>query len=145
MTRINSGISVKKLTDEHLLAEHKEIARLPFYLKRSIKCGSIQNIPQEFCLGNGHVKFFLNKMAFILKRYKSIHKECLRRNFNVKNLSINWFDTPSKYNGDYTPTDKDKSILHQRIMCRIIESKKPYWHYYGQRITKEKAIKLLID
>lgn len=34
MTRINSAINVKNLTDEHLLAEHREIKRLPaLYLK----------------------------------------------------------------------------------------------------------------
>ena len=29
MTRINVSINVKALTDEHLLAEHREIKRLP--------------------------------------------------------------------------------------------------------------------
>ena len=31
MTRINSAISVRRLTDEHLLAEHREIKRVPAY------------------------------------------------------------------------------------------------------------------
>ena len=29
MTRINCGVAVEQLTDEHLLAEHRELKRLP--------------------------------------------------------------------------------------------------------------------
>ena len=29
MTRINAGIPVEKLSDQHLLAEHREIKRIP--------------------------------------------------------------------------------------------------------------------
>ena len=58
MTRINSAIPVKCLTDEMLLAEHKEIKRLPSVLSKAIHCNSINKIPNKFCLGNGHVKFF---------------------------------------------------------------------------------------
>ena len=42
MTRINSGIPVKSLTDEHLLAEHREIKRLPYYIRRIVN-GEIKN------------------------------------------------------------------------------------------------------
>ena len=47
MTRINSVIPVRNLTDEHLLAEHREIKRLPYCLHKSVSCGSIRNIPKE--------------------------------------------------------------------------------------------------
>ena len=33
----------------------------------------------------------------------------------------------------------------QRITQRIRESKKEVWHYYGKPISKDQAIKLLID
>lgn len=55
MTRINSAIPVKNLTDEHLLAEHREIKRLPYFLSKAIQSGSINNIPEKFTLGKGHV------------------------------------------------------------------------------------------
>jgi len=33
MTRINAGYSVRRLTDKHLLAEHREIKRIPNMVK----------------------------------------------------------------------------------------------------------------
>ena len=48
MTRINSAIHVKCLTDEHLLAEHREIKRLPYCLRKAIVSGSIYKIPVKF-------------------------------------------------------------------------------------------------
>lgn len=39
MTRINSAINVKYLTDEHLLAEHREIKRMPYCLNIAIRSG----------------------------------------------------------------------------------------------------------
>lgn len=60
MTRINSTISVKYLTDEMLLAEHREIKRLPIVLSKAIKCNSINKIPNKFCLGTEHVEFLSN-------------------------------------------------------------------------------------
>ena len=47
MTRINSAIPVKCLTDEHLLAEHREIKRLPYCLRKAIVSGSIDKIPES--------------------------------------------------------------------------------------------------
>ena len=63
MTRINSASPVEHLTDEHLLAEHREIKRLPSVLKKA-NTQTIK-IPAKFCLGPGHVKFFLNKKKAI--------------------------------------------------------------------------------
>ena len=50
MTRINSAISVNRLTDEHLLAEHREIKRMPYCLRKAIDSGSINKIPERFML-----------------------------------------------------------------------------------------------
>ena len=90
MTRINSSIKVRLLTDEHLLAEHREIKRLPTFYKKRINSGkSLLNLPKEFTLGTGHVLFFIDKGAFTLKRYLEIHNECLTRGFNVEDYKIN--------------------------------------------------------
>lgn len=72
MTRINSAIPVKHLTDEMLLAEHREIKRLPTVLSKAVQCNSLSKAPNKFCLGTGHVKFFLNKMLFVFKDRKSV-------------------------------------------------------------------------
>ena len=147
MTRINSAIPVSNLTDEHLLAEHREIKRLPYCLFKAIKCKSIKKLPEQFTLGSGHVKFFLNKMHFVYWRYCRIFQECELRNFYVTDYSENFDDVPTDYNNDYYPSKqelrRETLILQRRIMQRILESKKEVWHYYGKQITKKEAIHLL--
>lgn len=146
MTRINSAIHVMCLTDEHLLAEHREIKRLPFCLNKAIKSGSVKRIPKKFVLGKGHVTFFLNKLEFCRKRYRDIYAECLLRHFYVEDYEKNFvYDIPDEYQGDYTPTDEERQLLIDRITDRIMNSKKKIWHYYGQAISKETAVRLLED
>ena len=99
MTRINSAIPVKCLTDEHLLAEHREIKRLPFCLKQAIKSGSINRIASKFTLGCGHVLFFLDKMMFTHFRYLKIHSELIERGFKPSFFGYNWNDAMVKYDG----------------------------------------------
>ena len=40
--------------------------------------------PAEYKLGEGHVRFFFNKLAFLKKRYDALHAECKARGFNVQ-------------------------------------------------------------
>lgn len=144
MTRINSAIPVEHLTDEHLLAEHREIKRLPSILSKA----NLQTvkIPVKFCLGPGHVKFFLNKMGFIFNRYLRLYDECKKRGFNVQYYGDNWFrdnDICKPFWRSYKPTVEEKDLLIERISLRIMESPKPCFHYYGEPISKYHAIKLL--
>lgn len=144
MTRINSAISVKCLTDEHLLAEHREIKRMPSYFLKAQTSGALKRIPNVFCLGTGHVTFFLDKFQFTLNRYKQIHEECVNRGFNVPDYSNNWKIVSLKdcWN-NYIPTNKEKELLIERISERISNSTKTSFHYIGKSITKSEAISLL--
>ena len=144
MTRINSAIPVENLTDEHLLAEHREIKRLPSVLSKTDK--QTVKIPAKFCLGPGHVKFFLNKMGFVFNRYLRLYEECKRRGFDVQYYGDNWFgndDMCKPFWHGYATTTEEKKLLIDRISERIQDSKKEYFHYYGKQITKQEAIKLL--
>ena len=144
MTRINSNIKVEYLTDEHLLAEHREIKRLPAFYVRAKSSGALNRIPEEFCLGTGHVTFFLDKFNFTWKRYLQIHEECKKRNFNVENYIQNWnLVEDRKYWKDYIPTEVEKEKLVERISKRIQESSKNCFHYKGKGILKEEAINIL--
>lgn len=145
MTRINSAINVRRLTDEHLLAEHREIKRLPYCLGKAIASGSVKSIPEKFTLGTGHVLFFLNKMEFVWQRYCEIYTECNQRGFSVDWYHNNFVGLPREYSNGYTPTNEERKLLIKRISERIIQSKKKAWHYFGKEITKEQAVKLLTD
>lgn len=113
MTRINAGIPPKELTDKHLLAEHREIKRIP----NVIASGrfNMQGQPDEFTLGKGHVKFFYDKCGYLLERYNQIYDECIRRGFSVTYYGGAWSNVPSKYMGYYTPTKECIQLIKQRI------------------------------
>lgn len=113
MTRINVGYPVEKLIREHLLAEHREIKRIP----NNIKSGKskIDNIPNIFRLGTGHVKFFYNKLGYLKKRYDKIYKECIRRGYNVQNYSDSWVGISDELMQDWTPNNNDKQLIINRI------------------------------
>lgn len=146
MTRINSAISVRRLTDEHLLAEHREIKRLPACFVKSYTSGALKRIPKKFCLGTGHVTFFLDKAQFTLDRYKQIHEECIRRGFNVPDYSENWKQVIMKdYWKSYEPTKEEQELLINRITERIRGSSKTFFHYEGKAINKGEAIEILTD
>lgn len=146
MTRINSAIPVIKLTDEHLLAEHREIKRLPANFVKSLESGALKRIPEEFCLGKGHVIFFLDKARFTLDRYRLIREECLRRGFNVPDYSENWKLVSLKSCWkSHIPTEKEKVLLIQRISEKIKGSPKACFHYERRPVTKEEAAKILTD
>ena len=116
MTRINVGVSPSVLSDKHLLAEHREIKRIP----NTVKSGKAKlvDIPEFFTLGKGHVKFFYCRLGYLLERYKAIHAECLKRGFKVQNYSEAWSNIPSELMGTYTPTQKDADIIIERIKSK---------------------------
>ena len=132
MTRINVGIGVKNLPDELLLAELREIKRLPYF---KVKCKN-PDIPKEFTLGKGHIKFFLDKLRFAKDRYLRLKEEATERGFCVTDFSSNFEDLE----GDWWPKERDTEMIKERIIERIMGSKKKTWHYYGKRITQEEAI-----
>ena len=70
MTRINVGVLPKELHDKHLIAEHREIKRIP----NTIRNGrfKLDGQPSEFKLGKGHVKFFYDKLMYLKNRYERL-------------------------------------------------------------------------
>lgn len=116
MTRINCGIPPSELSNKHLLAEHREIKRIP----NTIRKGKFKmtDIPVEFKLGTGHVKFFYNKLLYLKNRYTELHDECINRNFNVTNYIESWDGIPVELLNDYNPNEKDKQIVRDRIKER---------------------------
>lgn len=118
MTRINVGIKPSELHYKLLLAEHREITRIP----NAIKSGraKVKDIPDEFTLGSGHVKFFYNKLGYLKKRYESLYEECVRREFNVTN-KVSAFDCPTELMGDYSERPSDRLLLIERLKQRGFE------------------------
>lgn len=117
MTRINVGIKPNELSRQHLLAEAREIKRVP----NLIKLGkfNMTGQPEQFTLGTGHVKFFYDKLGYLKKRYISLYQECLNRGYNVTDFSSAWDGVPEEFMGDYTPTQRDRDIIVERLKERL--------------------------
>jgi hypothetical protein len=113
MTRINVGIDPRELPNKLLLAEHRELKRIP----NTISSGKaiIHNIPTSFTLNIGHVKFFYNKVKYLQRRYQALYEECLNRDFLVTNYSSAFDGVPNKLMGDYIPQERDRELLIERI------------------------------
>lgn len=122
MTRINCGIPPAELTDKHLLAEHREIVRIPNCVAKGRY--SLKGQPAEFKLGAGHVKFFYDKLKYLFKRYQQIYKECVKRGFNVTYFGDAWDNVPKELYKDYKPTERDQEIIRVRIEERLLKTKK---------------------
>ncbi|MFQ9135100.1 MAG: pyrimidine dimer DNA glycosylase/endonuclease V, partial [Haemophilus parainfluenzae] len=97
--------------------EHRELTRIP----NAVAKGKyhLKGQPAEYKLGEGHVRFFFNKLAFLKKRYDALHAECKARGFNVQYI---WNETlpddPSLWL-DYEATEAALQINRERIQERM--------------------------
>ena len=114
MTRINVGILPEELSDKHLIAEHREIKRIPNCVAKGKY--NMNGTPDKFKLGTGHVKFFYDKLLYLKDRYISLYIECGLRGFNVQNYIAAWDNVPKELMGNYVPTEYDRKLIQQRII-----------------------------
>ena len=132
MTRINI-VPVEEITDQHLMAEYREIFMIGSALQRSLKSSNWdpKRIPKKFKLGTGHVMFFYDKGKYLNKRYAQIRKELIKRDFKLdstREFKVTQF--PTEYYNDWEPTEQDQAIVWKRIEERI--QQKPEWYrHYG--------------
>lgn len=116
MTRINAGIPPKQLSRQHLIAEHREIVRIP----NTIRLGKarVEDIPEQFTLGKGHVKFFYDKLKFLHIRYEALYKECIARGYNMTYFGAAFDGLPAELYNDYNPTRAAIALIKERIKER---------------------------
>jgi hypothetical protein len=116
MTRINVGVRAKELSRQHLIAEHREIKRIPNQIKNGRY--SMEKQPNEFTLGTGHVKFFYDKLKYLYNRYVEIYCECVDRGYNVSDYSNCWDNVPKHLFNDYKEQKRDRLLILERIRER---------------------------
>jgi len=144
MTRINSAIKPHRLTDQHLIAELRELPRVFTSVQKRISDGkNFEDIPEKFTLGSGHVKFFYDKLSFLNNRYAELAYEYTCRYDKGWEWVINIDRFPDFLCNWYSPTQFEKDILIERISKRIMESKQ-IPKYYRRSISKEEAINKLL-
>jgi len=123
--RCNVGINPLHLSDQHLIAEYRELFIVLGQLKKQNYILP-KNIPNKFTLNGGHINFFKNKLLYLKKRHILICCEMRRRQFKT-NLQ---FELPGikELENDWSPNDNDSNIIKERILDRV--SKKPEWYKY---------------
>lgn len=127
MVRVNL-INPKSLADQHLIAEYNEILMLLGYVIKhpELKEGEI---PESYCLGKGHIKFFKNKLSYLKRRHDLLRIEMKRRGFATnKKVSLQKFN--KKLKNEWFPNRKDKEIIKKRLRKKIAK-KKGYYRYCG--------------
>ena len=119
MTRINAFIKPAELCDQMLLAEHREIKRIPNVISKSKKKLNDYDIPDDFRLGAGHVLFFYNKVEYLHERYIEIRIECRKRGFEVTDYSKAFYSVKKKFYKQWNPTQKEKDKAREKLKLRI--------------------------
>ena len=116
MTRINADIHPRELPDKLLLAEHREITRIPNAVTsgRAVLVTSLA----QFTLGTGHVRFFYYRLGYLRRRYHALLVECRHRGFNVTDKSDAFARVPPAHLQDYKPSARDRQIVLDRIASK---------------------------
>ena len=136
MTRINI-IPASELTDQHLIAEYREITMVPGSLKRTLKSKAgyrKERVSSKYTLNSGHVYFFYNKGLYLNKRYKELVQEMKDRGFNPDpNRKFPKEVFPKELYNDWMPSLDEQKVVRQRIEEKI--KMKPDW-YRKTKINK---------
>jgi hypothetical protein len=140
MARVNCGINPSFLSDQHLIAESVEITMITGALRKDgykIK----GKVPDQYCLGKGHINFFKPKIIYLRNRLEEVNEEMKRRGFNPgTKIDLTEFSYLCRYNfsvKDWKPCFQDTALVRTRIIERLKEPKKakPGFHkYYGKPI-----------
>ena len=137
MTRINL-ITPSILTDQHLLAEYRELPMVHAALRRSTQSKSWKlnrvlptPIPDKFCLGSGHVLFFYDKLFYLEMRYQSLREEMVTRGWRPdpdRHLSLEGIPKEFRSPHDWKPDRDALNIIRERLLQKL--DKKPGFYKY---------------
>ena len=123
MTRINL-VPPRELTDQHLIAEYREIFMVAGSLRRTLlsKNGFQESrVPKKYTLNKGHVYFFYNKGQYLHKRYLDLISEMKKRGFSPsdnRTFPDKIFINNNLYN-DWMPDRDDLLLIRKRINQKI--------------------------
>ena len=135
MTRINT-IDVNLLSDQHLMAEYRELPMVHGSLRRTLKSANgfqLSKVSPVYTLNAGHVYFWYNKKKFLFDRFNQLINELTFRNYQLnphqRNIDWNVFDSVLQI--DWKPTIKDYAVNLERIIERI--NLKPQFYRWTNR------------
>ena len=133
MTRINL-VPPEELSDQHLVAEYREIFMVGSSLQRSLRSPNWEktkkSIPKKFTLNKGHVKFFYDKGKYLSERYDVLIKEMKRRKMRPDpSRTFKKEQWPDELFNTWKPNDYDFKVVRTRIETKI--KLKPDWYKWN--------------
>ena len=149
MTRINT-LKPTELSDQLVINELGEIGRVLLKVcERIDKDKPFDDIPHEYTLGSGHMKFFFPRCGFIMNRYLELRKEYTNRTgktystvhlteMTERMIKIRRFKPELWRNYVITPEARESCL--KRIKDRSTGYKKHT--YYGKEINWNKFLEL---
>ncbi len=127
MTRINV-IHPTRLTDQHLLAEYRELPRV-FAL--AAKAANVVPAPASYTLGTGHVRFFYPRTRFLSDRQQTLIQELLERGYNLDHRTA-----PAPVlgrEGSWAPDEAACIVNLTRLREKLAQAGSKYT-YYGKPV-----------
>lgn len=121
MTRINC-VPPSELSREHLVAEYRELPRIFKSAAYAWAWGftKADSLP-TYRLGEGHLKFFWDKLGYCAQRHRALVKEMQRRGYvtNITNPDRRWVDDmPPEAWGMWEPTEAAMVLNRARLRLR---------------------------
>jgi deoxyribonuclease (pyrimidine dimer) len=137
MTRINV-VDLSQLTDQHLMAEYRELPMVAGSLRRSLRSKrGLPQIPSQYVLGRNHVTFFYNKGKFLHDRYNALISELIKRGYNLdpnREADFDTFINNDLYN-DWVVSDYDVNTNSERLSEKL-NSKLGWYKYYSKSLSE---------
>jgi deoxyribonuclease (pyrimidine dimer) len=125
MTRINVVPPVE-LTQQHLVAEYRELPRIFNLVRAAIERGEKPNDkrnPLAYTLGTGHCRFFYAKLGWLKERQRSLITEMLKRGYKPSFTDVEHLDEGigPEWRGDWFPDPAALAVNRARISIRLTE------------------------
>lgn len=105
MTRINT-VDPFDLLDQHLFAEWRELPRIFALARYWADTGKRSEVPEDYRLGAGHVRFFYDKLQWLAFRHAILTSELQARGYKLGNYDeqreyLTWLkdNYPDLWNG----------------------------------------------
>ena len=145
MTRINANIPPSKLIDQHLLAEYREITRIPRHMA-IYKFDSTRK-RTEFTLNTGHVLYFYDKIKFLHKRFNSLKEELTLRGIE-NNIDDSCFKALENRTDIYNDIEAEKLLEGNKMIieriCDRVYTMKVEPKFRGKQIPRDVYINNLL-
>lgn len=146
MTRINI-CHPSFLTDQHLMAEYREINMVAPSMLRSLTTRRPILGTPEYTLNAGHVKFFYDKGLFLQQRFDDLVKELKLRDYAIDDNRLfnnSPWDSHPHFNLPWMPTKAELKTnlarIHQRVHLKV------HWYrYYGNALADDSVWLLDVD